>query len=66
MVNMSMTAIPFVVGKLGTVRKGMGSELEALEIWRIIEMIQTTVLLRSLGMLRRFSRPEGDILSLKL
>ena len=51
--NMRVTAIPIVIGVLGTVSKGFVKELEELVIGRQIENIQTTALLRLAGILGR-------------
>ena len=45
--------IPIVIGALGTVTKGLIEVLEDLEIRGRVEIIQTTVLLRSVRILRR-------------
>ncbi len=47
-----MTIIPFEIGALGTITKGLVQGIEDLEIGRV-ETIQTTVLLRSARMLTR-------------
>ena len=50
---MKVTVIPFVVGALGTIPKGLLKELEVLEIRGQVENIQTTALLRLARILRR-------------
>ena len=45
--NMKMTAIPIVVGALGTIPKGLVMGLEDLEIRGQVETIQSPALLRS-------------------
>ena len=50
---MKVTAIPLVVGALGTILKELIKGLKDLEIRRQVETIQTTVLLRSDRILRR-------------
>ena len=55
-----MTIIPIVIGAFGTVTKGLLKELEDLEVgWRV-ETIQTTILLRTAGILRRVLETWGD------
>ena len=49
-----MTVIPIVVGMLGRVPKILGKRLEEMEIKGSIETIQTTALLKSARILRRF------------
>ena len=51
--NMKVTIIPIVIGTLGTITKGLVQGLEDLEITGRVERIQTTVLLRSVIILRR-------------
>ena len=51
---MRMTVIPFVVGALGTIPKGLVNELEDLEIkGQVEETIQSTALLRSARIQRK-------------
>ena len=57
--------IPIVFAALGTIPKGLVKRLEALEIVRRAETIQTT-LLRTARILRRVLETWGDLLSLKL
>ena len=47
-----MTFIPFVIGNLGTVTKGLLKGLEDLKIRGRMETIQTTALLKSARILR--------------
>ena len=42
--NMKVTLIPIIIGTFGTVTKGLGQELENLEIRGRVEIIQTTAL----------------------
>ena len=46
--------MPLVVGAFGTVTRGLVQGLEELEIRGLVEIIQTTTLLRSARILRRF------------
>ena len=52
--NLKMTIIPIAIGALGTVTKGLVQGLEDLEIRGRGETVQTSVLLRSARILRRF------------
>ena len=54
---MKVTVIPIVIGTLGTVTKGLVQRLEDLKIRGRLMTIQTTALLRSARILRKF-RPE--------
>ena len=62
---MKVTIIPIVIGPLGTVTKGLIQGLQDLEITGLVETIQTTALLRLVGILRRVlktcchSNPSG-------
>ena len=56
--NMKVTIIPIVIGMLGTVTKGLVKGLEELETRASVETIETTALLSSARILRRFS---GDL-----
>ena len=47
--NMKVTIVPIVIGVLGTITKG----LEELEVGGRVEIIQTTVLLKTARILRR-------------
>ena len=51
---MKVTVIPIAIGALGTVIKGLIQGLEDLNIRGQMETIQTTALLRSARILRRF------------
>ena len=48
-----MTIIPIVNGAFGTVNKGLLKGLGDLEVGERIETVQTTVLLRTVRILRR-------------
>ena len=50
---MKVTMIPIVIGALGTVPEALVQGLENLDIRGRVETIQTTVSLRSAGILRR-------------
>ena len=50
---MKMTVITSVIGVLGRITKGLVKGLEDLEIRGQVEIIQTTVLLRSARILRK-------------
>ena len=62
---MKVTIVPIVIGALGTITKGLLKGLEDLEIGGRVETIQTTALLRTARILRRFVKTWGDLLSLK-
>ena len=64
--NMKVTALPIVIGVLGTVTKGLVQGLEDLEITGRVKTIQTTALLRSARILGRVLETWGDLQSLKL
>ena len=64
--NKNVTVIPFVIGALGTVTKGLVQGLDDLEIRGRVETIQTTAFLRSSRILRRVLDTWGDLLSLRL
>ena len=49
---MKVRVIPVVIGAIGTIPKGLVRGLEELEIGGQAETIQTTVLLRSVRILR--------------
>ena len=51
---MKVTVMRIVIGKLGTVTKGLVQELEDLEIRGRVETIQNTALLRSARILKRY------------
>ena len=52
--NMKVTIIPIGIGAFGTVTKGLSKGLEDLEVGGRMETIQTTALLRTARILRRF------------
>ena len=52
--NMQVTIIPIVIGAFGTVAKRLLKGLEDLEVGGSVETIQTTTLLRTYRILRRF------------
>ena len=64
--NMKVTIIPIVIGAFGTVTKRLLNGLEDSEVSRRVETIQTTTLLRTARILRRFLETWGALLSLKL
>ena len=64
--NMQVTIIPIVIGAFGTVTKGLLKGLEELEVGGRVDTIQTTALLRTARILRRFLETWGDLLSLRL
>ena len=49
---MKVIIVPYVIGALGTVTKGLLKGLEDLEIGGRVETIQTTALLRTARILR--------------
>ena len=51
--NMKETIIPIVISALGTVTKGLVQGLKNLEITGRVEIIQTSALVKSFGILRR-------------
>ena len=51
---MKVTIIPIVIGAFGTVTKGLLKGLEDLEVVDRVETIQTTVLVKTARILRRF------------
>ena len=51
--NMKVTIIPIVIGVFVTVTKGLPKGLKDLEVGGRVETIQTTALLRTVGILRR-------------
>ena len=55
-----------ITGALGTVPNGLDRWLEELEIGGRAETIQTTVLLRSISILRRVLETIGGLLLLKI
>ena len=64
--NMKVTIVSIVIGALGTIIKGLLKGLEDLEIGGRVETIQTTVLLRTVRILRRVLETWGHLMSLKL
>ena len=50
---MKVTVVPIEIHALGTIPKGLVTELEDLEIKGQVETIQTTVLLRSARIFRK-------------
>ena len=63
--NMRVIVIPVVVDALGTVPKGLESRLEELEIRRRIKIIQATVLLRIVRIMRKVLETWEDLLSIR-
>ena len=63
---MKVTIVPIVIGALGTITKGLLTDLEDLEIGGRVETIQTTALSRTTRILQRVLETWGDLLSLKL
>ena len=61
-----VTAIPIVIGALGTVTKRLEMESELLEISERIETFQTKALLRLARIVRKVLETRGDLLSLRL
>ena len=51
--NKRVTIIPIVIGAFATVTRGLLKGLDDLEVGGRVENIQTTVLLRMIGILRR-------------
>ena len=64
--NMKVTIVTIVIGALGTIIKGLLKGPEDLEIGGRVETIQTTALLKTARILRRFLESSGDLLSLDL
>ena len=64
--NMKVMIVPIVVGAFGTITKGLLKGLEDLEVGGRVETIQTTALLRTARIPRRFLETGGDLLSLRL
>ena len=50
---MKVTSVPIVIGAFGKVIKGLLKGLEDLEVGGRVETIQTTVLLKTVRILRR-------------
>ena len=63
---MKVKIIPIVIGAFGTVTKGLLKGLEDLEVGGRVETIQTTVLLKTVRILRRVLETWGAFLSLIL
>ena len=63
--NINVTVMPIVIGTLDTVTKGLIKALVDLEIRGWVKTVQTTVLLRSVRILRRVLETWRDLLSLK-
>ena len=61
-----VTGISVVIGALKTIPKSLIRELEEIEIGRRAETIQTSALLRLLGILWSVLDTLGDLLSLKI
>ena len=59
--NMKVKVIPFVIGTLGTVCRGLERKLGQLEIRTRIEIIHITSLLRSVRILRRVQEIRARI-----
>ena len=64
--NRKVKIVPIVIRVFGTITKGLLKGLEVLEVRRRVETIQTTALLRTAKILRRFLMTWGDLLSLGL
>ena len=63
---MKVTIVQIVIGAFGTITKGLLKGLEASEVGRWVETVQTTALLRTARIMRRVLETWGDLLSLKL
>ena len=63
---MKVTIIPIVIGAFGSVTKGLLKGLDDLEVGGQVDTIQTTALLRTARIQRRFLETWGDLLSIKL
>ena len=63
--NMKVTIIPIVISALGTITKELLKGFEDLEVRGRVETVQTTSLLWTAKILRRFLETWGDLLSLK-
>ena len=57
--NMQVTIILIVIGAFGTVTKGLLKGLEDLEVGGRVEIIQTTTLLRTARIMRKFLETRG-------
>ena len=64
--NVQVTITPIVIGEFGTVNKRWLEGLKDLEVGGRVDTIQTTSLLRTAFIQRRFMKTWGDVLSLKL
>ena len=64
--EMRATGIPFVIGALGTVPKGMKKRAGRVGNRGTFREIQTTILMRSARIVRRVVDMWGDLLSLRL
>ena len=64
--NMKVIIIPFVIGALGTVTKGLLKCLEDLKVSGRVKTIQTTALLKTARILRRVLENWWDLLSLNI
>ena len=63
---MKVTIISIVIGAFDTITKGLLKVLEDLKVGGRVETIQTTALLKTARILRRFLETWGDLLSLNL
>ncbi len=63
---MNVTVILVVIGALGTIHEGLEKGLEHLKIRRLIETLQSIILLRFARILGRVLETSGDLLFLKL
>ena len=61
-----VASISIVIGALGTVPEGLLKGQEDREIRGLVENVQSTTLLRTARILRRFLETWEDLLSLKL
>ena len=64
--NMKVTIIPIVIGAFGTYTKYLLKGVEDFKIRIRVETIQTTTLLRTARILRRFLETWGDLPSFNL
>ena len=63
---MKMTVIPFVIGTLGRISKGLVQRLKDFKMRVQAETTKTRPLLKSTRLLRRIMKTWGDLTSLKL
>ena len=63
---MKVTIIPIVIDAFGTVTKGLLKGLEDLEVGGQVENIQTTALLKTARILRRFAVTQSPVKDHKL